>query len=664
MRKSLACLLLLAAYAQAQSPSDRNARIGAILNQLSATNTFSEVDMSPDGKRAAWVASIIENGKDTGNSTIYVKDVASSTAPIRITAGTGKSAHSEHNIAWSPDSTKLTFLSDAEKKKQTQLYVAPIAGGRAKKLTSLKGFMTDVQWSPDGAHIAILFAENAPGGGGPLEAEPEETGVIGGEIFNQRLTIVDATSGAVKQVSPKDMNIYEYDWSPDSKTFAISAAHGPGDNNWWVAQLYTMAVPVGKDDGKLSPIYKPETQIAMPRWSTDGSTIAFIEGLMSDEGFTGGEVMTVSPNGGKPMNRTPGRRSSVSSIQWISPSKMLFTEVAGGSTIITTFDVASGAAERLYKGDENLAAGGNIGNFSASRDGKSAIAVRADFHHAPEVWAGAIGDWKQITQSNASQKVQWGEVKNIEWSSDGAAVQGWLLYPHDFDAAKKYPMVVSIHGGPASWNAQHWPTASFDQALLSALGYFVFYPNPRGSYGQGEAFTKANVKDFGYGDLRDIMAGVDAVLKTAPVDPNRLGVAGWSYGGYMTMWTVTQTNRFKAAVAGAGIANWQSYYGENAIDQWMIPYFGASVYDDPKVYEKSSPITFIKNVKTPTLIVVGERDGECPAPQSYEFWHALNTLGVPNQFVVYPREGHRFRESEHKRDVMERAAKWFEDHLK
>jgi dipeptidyl aminopeptidase/acylaminoacyl peptidase len=154
------------------------------------------------------------------------------------------------------------------------------------------------------------------------------------------------------------------------------------------------------------------------------------------------------------------------------------------------------------------------------------------------------------------------------------------------------------------------------------------------------------------------------VLKIAPVDPNRLGVAGWSYGGYMTMWTVTQTNRFKAAVAGAGISDWLSYYGQNAIDQWMLPYFGASVYDDPKVYEKSSPITFIKNVKTPTLIVVGERDGECPAPQSYEFWHALNTLGVPNQFVVYPREGHRFREPEHKRDVMERTAKWFEDHLK
>ena len=173
-------------------------------------------------------------------------------------------------------------------------------------------------------------------------------------------------------------------------------------------------------------------------------------------------------------------------------------------------------------------------------------------------------------------------------------------------------------------------------AALSNRGYYVFLPNPRGSYGQGEDFTRANVKDFGGGDLRDTLAGIDAAIKKYPIDPARLGVTGWSYGGFMTMWTVTQTNRFHAAVAGAGIANWQSYYGQNLIDQWMIPFFGASVYDDPAVYAKSSPIQFIKQVKTPTLVIVGEHDAECPAPQSQEFWHALKTLGVPTKLIVYP----------------------------
>jgi dipeptidyl aminopeptidase/acylaminoacyl peptidase len=214
-------------------------------------------------------------------------------------------------------------------------------------------------------------------------------------------------------------------------------------------------------------------------------------------------------------------------------------------------------------------------------------------------------------------------------------VQGWLIYPENFDSSKRYPMIVEIHGGPAGERAASWPSSRFDMSVMAGLGYFVFFPNPRGSYGEGETFTKANVREFGSGDLRDILAGVDAVMSRLPVDGSRIGVTGWSYGGFMTMWTVTQTNRFRAAVAGAGIADWLSYYGQNSIDQWMIPYFGASVYDDPAVYAKSSPITFIKRVKTPTLVVVGERDGECPAPQSFEFWHALNNLQVPTQIVVY-----------------------------
>jgi dipeptidyl aminopeptidase/acylaminoacyl peptidase len=199
---------------------------------------------------------------------------------------------------------------------------------------------------------------------------------------------------------------------------------------------------------------------------------------------------------------------------------------------------------------------------------------------------------------------------------------------------------------------------------MSAAGYFVFQPNPRGGYGMGESYTRANVKDFGHGDLRDILTGVDEVIRTKAIDPGRLGITGWSYGGFMTMWTVTQTTRFKAGVAGAGIANWQSYYGQNLIDQWMIPFFGASVYDDPAVYARSAPINFVKQVKTPTLMLVGERDAECPAPQSFEFWHALKTLGVETGLVVYPNEGHGISDPEHRRDTLRRAAAWFDGHLR
>ena len=659
MKISFLAVTVFATFASLAAPSS-DPRIAAILSQLRTAHVYEEVAISPDGKRVAWVEELLANGKDTGNSAIYVQQRSSGTAPIRISAGDGKGYFSERDIVWSADSQRLAFLSDRDRKRQMQLYVAPGAGGTARRLTSLKGYVTAPRWSPDDSRLAVLFAEGPVAGGGPLEAVAAETGVIDEAIHNQRLTVVDAASGTVQQISPPDLHVYEYDWSPDGRQFVLSAAPGPGDNNWWVARLYLM--PSG--GGQLRELYRPETQVALPSFSPDGKTVAFIQGLMSDEGFTGGDIYTIGATGGQAANRTSGRKSSVSWIRWLSPSKLVLTEFVGGGSAISMLDLATGESERLWNGNEGMHAGGNFPNFSLAGDGRTAAAIRADLQHPPEVWAGPIGEWKPLTRANARLHPQWGEVKSIDWSSGGFSAQGWLLYPRDFHPDRRYPMVVMVHGGPANLNIQRWPSDRYDMTILSALGYFVFYPNPRGSYGQGEAFTRANVKDFGGGDLRDILSGVDAVLAAALVDANRVGITGWSYGGYMTMWAVTQTNRFKAAVAGAGLANWESYYGENSIDQWMIPYFGASVYDDPAVYAKSSPIAFIKNVKTPTLVVVGERDGECPAPQSYEFWHALKTLGVPTQLVVYPGEGHMFRDSDHKRDVIERAAQWFEKYLK
>jgi dipeptidyl aminopeptidase/acylaminoacyl peptidase len=268
-----------------------------------------------------------------------------------------------------------------------------------------------------------------------------------------------------------------------------------------------------------------------------------------------------------------------------------------------------------------------------------------------------------VTSFNAALKPAWGKAESVEWNNEGFHVQGWLLYPANYDPKKTYPMVVVVHGGPSSAVIPRWPGVGYGAAPLSALGYFVFEPNPRGSFGQGEKYVQANRKDFGYGDLRDILAGVDAVEKKVPVDDKRLGLTGWSYGGFMSMFAPTQTQRFRAVVAGAGISNWQSYYGENLIDQWMPPFFGASVYDDPAVYAKSSAINFIKQVKTPTLIVVGDRDAECPAPQSFEYWHALRAQGVTTSLVVYPNEGHHFIDPVHQRDVLQRALGWFQKYL-
>jgi dipeptidyl aminopeptidase/acylaminoacyl peptidase len=623
-----------------------------VVRTLFATTTFDQAAISPDGKQVAWV----ENAK--GGSAIQVSEIGAS-KPRRITAG----GQSESAVAWSPDSKQIAFLSDAGKPGQQQLYVALAVGGPPRKLTSVKGFLAAPGFSPDGKTIALLFTENAERAAGPLVAEKAQTGVIQDAVTEQRLALVDVASGKLRQISPADMYVYEYDWSPDGKRFVTTAAHGNGDNNWYIAQVYT--IPVA--GGEMKSIYKPPTdsQIAIPVWSPDGKSIAFISGIMSDEPAVGGDIFILPAEGGEAKNITPGMKASASWLTWLhNGGRILFGEDVDGESGIATVDVASGNIETLTRVPGQLTAGGGGTAVSLSDDGNSSAVIRQSLAHPPEVWAGATGQWKQITSRNAALKPAWGEAKSIHWQNDGFNLQGWLLYPRNYEPGKKYPMVVQVHGGPSAMAHSSWPGSHSFGVALSASGYFVFMPNPRGSYGQGEAFTRANVKDFGYGDFRDIMTGVDQAVKEAPIDEHRLGITGWSYGGYMTMWAVTQTNRFAAAVAGAGLANFQSYYGENQIDQWMVPFFGASVYDDPQVYAKSSPITFIKNAKTPTLVLVGDSDGECPTPQSYEFWHALKALGVETRFVVYEHEGHQFADPAHQRDVIERAADWFNQHLK
>ena len=627
--------------------------------QLGKTVLYGDIALSPDGAHISWVQS---TATSTSKQTYIGKTSENSAATlVEIPAATGE--RTDFDAVWSPDSKTLTFFSSAGQRAQRQLWMVNADGSDPKKITDLEGYAARPRWSHDGKQIAFLYIQGA-GGGGPLMAAAATTGVVDTAIHNQRIAILDVASGKLRQVSPENLHIYDYDWSPDDKTFVATAAPGPGDNNWWVAQIYMIDIR----NGNATSICKPSFQVAIPRWSPDGKSIAFIEGVMSDEGFHGGDLFTISANGDDLTNRTRGRKTSVNSFFWLAPERILLVEYLGGGSAISELSLINNSGRTIWEGPEGIHAFGNFPNFALSKNGKFAAAVRSTYNSPPEVFAGPVGEWRQLTTNNGGLQANWGKAESIEWTNEGFKIQGWLVPPAKIEAGKKYPMVVLIHGGPSGVTTSEWP-ASFGMAraiiaALSARGYYILLPNPRGSYGQGEDFTRANVKDFGGGDLRDIVAGVDVAIKKYPIDANRLGVTGWSYGGFMTMWTVTQTNRFRAAVAGAGIANWQSYYGQNLIDQWMIPFFGASVYDDPAVYEKSSPIRFIKNVKTPTLVIAGERDAECPSAQSYEFWHALKTLGVPTHLIIYPGEGHLFIKPEHQVDRMEQTVGWFDKYLK
>jgi dipeptidyl aminopeptidase/acylaminoacyl peptidase len=657
--------------------ADSVAHIEEVLRGLSRGHSIGQVAVAPDGKRLAW----IEDGE------IRMAALSDLDNSRRITAATSpEQSCREENLAWSPDASGLAFFSDcADSGAQSNLYLASLDASPPRRLTDLHGYVGQPAFSPDGTRIAFLYVEGATRPAGALAAMKPFSGVIGEDgVEVQRIAIAKIGVSAPESpqiASPADLHVYEFDWSPDSKSLAYVAADPPGENNWWVAKLYTQTFGAAPK-AILAPAEVTGSlhglQIAVPRWSPDGKSIAFIGGLMSDQGATGGDVWIVSASGGQPRNLTPNRAATPRWIEWKDDRSIFVSELAGGDSRLVQLqlggDSGATAGEPIFSFPGTAEDGRMECSLSSTRDRSLLVFHASSFDRPTEIYAAHVGapslvpnpvpglvpGLSQLTHINSGVEPAWGKSVSLNWTNDAFHVQGWLMLPKDYDPHKRYPLIVEVHGGPASAVVPYWGAGgTLSVQSFSALGYFVLEPNPRGSFGQGEAFTEANRKDFGYGDLRDILAGVDAVEAKYPVDPERVGLTGWSYGGFMTMFAVTQTQRFKAAVAGAGISDWQSYYGENSIDQWMIPYFGASVYDDPAVYAKSSAIGFIRQAKTPTLVVVGDRDGECPAPQSFEFWHALRDQRVPTQLVIYPNEGHGFVDPAHVRDVLQRAAEWF-----
>ena len=671
----LAGMVTSVAVAAAPASGTVDPRIESLLTELGKAKAINAVALAPDGAQLAWVV------ERDGKSSITVA-AADGTHRRVVSAAATPGACSESDIAWAPDSRHLAFVANCRidltstQPMRNDIYLADTSGTSApKRLAQLAGYVRALQWTADGTSLGFLYVPGATRRASAVAAAKPlvgEVGVTGVEV--QRVASIEVASGALQELTPANLYAYEFNWSPDGSRIAYTAALPPGDNNWWVAKLYvqparadapaiTLVDPAVATSGALHGL-----QIALPRWAPDGSRVAFIGGLMSDQGATGGDIYVVPASGGALGNFTANIHVTPTWLRWTGPKSMLVSQISNGQSQLATYQVDASSARQqqmLFTVAASIGDGSAAMGMSLSSDFSQVAFLQSSFASASEVHAGKLGATPPpaITTINAALKPAWGKAESVQWNNEGLHVQGWLLYPANYDAGKTYPMIVVVHGGPSSAVLPRWPGVGYGGAPLAALGYFVFMPNPRGSFGQGEKYVQANRKDFGYGDLRDVLAGVDAVEKLVPVDDQRLGLTGWSYGGFMSMFAPTQTRRFRAVVAGAGISNWQSYYGQNLIDQWMPPFFGATVYDDPAVYAKSSAINFIKQVHTPMLIVVGDRDAECPAPQSFEMWHALRAQGVPTSLVVYPNEGHHFVDPVHQRDVLQRALEWFGTYL-
>jgi dipeptidyl aminopeptidase/acylaminoacyl peptidase len=614
---------------------------------------FSNLALSPNGNLVAAVENDQEpNAPATPQDHVVVRNARTGTVVRTLPACPGCSYP---GLSFAPDGQLLVIIQD---KTATRL---TFSGPRhSKTLASFQGIAQEPRFSPDGKAVAVLATFNEQKQSGATQAGVRQVGEIGSSNDEQRIAVVPLAGGKLRAVTPADRYVYEFDWIPDGSGFVMSSAAGNGDDNWWVATLDRADLA----SGKLTPIAAPSMQINFPRVSPDGRTVAFIGGLMSDFGVVGGDVYVVPVGGGTPIDVTTGYRGTFTSLLWDRIGLAGSALIGERTAIVPLPDFAPVHEGQLmgapvWTAPVSIAAGDARFARSAGRD--TYAMVVQDFEHPPEIFAGSAESPRQITHTNVAWKplVQ---AQSVTWKNEGYDVQGWLLAPAGGTPSGKAAMIVNVHGGPSfasspSFVWQDW------RADLARAGYYQFLPNPRGSFGQGEAFTRANIRDFGGGDLRDILAGIDAAEKIAPIDDRRIGLIGYSYGGFMAMWANTQTDRFRAIVGGGGLSDWLSYYGTNGIDQWMIPFFGASMYADPDRYWKVSAIRTIRNAHTPTLLFAGERDVEVPPTQSLEYWHALEAMNVATKLVIYPDEGHGFRMPEHVLDYRRRILEWFDHYL-
>jgi dipeptidyl aminopeptidase/acylaminoacyl peptidase len=649
---------------------------------------LSDLQISPDGELVAFVAGDYFK-VDSASAKRQVWAVpASGGEPRRLSGG----PRTDDTPRWSPDGRRLAFLSDRLVDGQPQIYLLDRFGssagaglsGEARQLTNLQGAISELEWSPDGTQLACLLTDPETEQEKRRKQAKDDAIEVERNHKWRRVWTVDVSSGATRQMTSGDAQIWEFGWAPDGG-FALLVGSEPYEWSWFVAKL----ARVGADGGVPQTIYSvAEKQFASPRVSPDGALVAFLSCIWSDRGINGGDVFVMPLAGGEPRNLTAGYRGSIWWIQWIADGAALdYIAYEDGEAAIGRIDLATGARSTCWKGA--AAFGESASSRYIARDTGAIAVLREDAERPLDVWlARPTTDGRRPTSDKASAASGRASVADLEWNqltrfhpqlcelalgqtrvlrwhgSDGMAIQGLLILPVGYQEGQRVPLITWVHGGPA-WLYTHsfYGAGRYPQQMYAGAGYAVLLANPRGSAGWGVAFTEANIGDFGGCDYEDIIAGVDHVIALGIADLDRLAIGGWSYGGFMTAWAVTQTNRFKAAMMGAGICNWRSFHGVAEIGTWDQISYRASPYEQGGRYDRFSAIHYVDRVVTPTLIVHGTEDIIVPVSQSYEFFRALKDHGVPTELVVYPREPHGFRERGHNIDRFRRFLAWFQRYL-
>ena len=631
------------------------------IEDLLLVKSVGGAQISPDGKWVAYTVNETDFRQDAFVTQIWLANTATGRT-LQLTRGDKPSGSPQ----WSPDSEWLAFTS-SRIADRNQIFVIRPDGGEAQQLTKAETAVGGFSWSADARQIAFSASEPQTQASKDRREAFGDFEVVRREYTHSHiwtLDVADALKAPVagtQRTKGTEFSVGGAAWSPDGTRIAFSATKNPDLIHGETADVFLLTLA----DNSVKKIVAQPGPDSNPRWSPDGRQIVFSTYMGNRDYFASNSRLAVIPaEGGAPRSITDTFDEQPGFVAW-NQDGIYFSGSQKTTSHLFRVDPATGTIGRVSSPDALMA-----GGFSLTRDGRTLAFTASSPTALNEVFVTDLQSFAPralTTMTEQTKPFALGTREVIAWKSqDGATIEGVLIKPADFDPSKKYPLLCIIHGGPTGVDRPALlapDTRYYPSDIWAARGALVLKVNYRGSAGYGEKFRKLNVRNLGVGDAWDVISGVDFLIGKGWVDPKRVASMGWSQGGYISAFLTTSSTRFAAISVGAGISNWATYYYNTDITPFTINYLGDDPADDPAIYEKTSPMSYIKQAKTPTLIQHGELDRRVPIPNAYELRQGLQDRGVPVEMVVYKGFGHGISKPKAMRAVMQHNLLWFNHYL-